>query len=71
MYKELLQTYILNSPEWIQKNQAIKAYYPTWREIFGVDVDNLFDVIKISDRLFIEKIYHISLPKGYLSKKQR
>lgn len=64
IYKELLQTYIFNSPEWIQKDQMLKPYYQSWQEIFGVKIHNLLDIIKISDRLFIEKIYHISLPQG-------
>ena len=63
-FKRLLETYILNSPEWIQKDNELKSNYPAWGKIFDTPVSNLFDLIHVSDRLFIEQLYHIHLPGG-------
>ncbi|OGV36122.1 MAG: hypothetical protein A3E88_07115 [Legionellales bacterium RIFCSPHIGHO2_12_FULL_35_11] len=67
-FKRLLETYILNSPEWIQKDNELKSNYPAWSKIFDIPVSNLFDLIHVSDRLFIEHLYNISLPSGLQKK---
>lgn len=67
-FKQLLETYIFNSSEWIQKDNELKSNYPAWGKIFGVPIRYLFDLIYVSDRLFIEQIYHIPLPGGLQEK---
>lgn len=63
-FKKFLKTYIFNSPDWIQKDQALKSRYPTWSNVFGMQIKNLFDLIIISDRLFIERLYNVPAPEG-------
>ena len=67
-FRQLLETYILNSPEWIQKDNELKSNYLAWSKIFGVEVDNLFDLIQVSDRLFIEQLYNIPFPSALQKK---
>lgn len=62
--QQLLKTYILNSPAWIQKDETLNAYYPGWSKIFGIEINNLLDLISISDRLFIERLYYIAPANG-------
>lgn len=67
-FKQLLETYVLNSPEWTQKDQELKSNYPVWSKIFDTPISNLFDLIHISDRLFIERLYNLPLPGGLRDK---
>ena len=67
-FKQLLTTYILHSPEWMQKDHNLQSNYPMWSTIFGKSIVNLFDLIAISDRLYIERLYQIPLPKGLMNK---
>lgn len=67
-FKQHLENYILNSSEWIQKGNKLKANYPAWSNILGVPIGNLFDLIYVSDRLFIERLYNIPLPLGLQEK---
>lgn len=66
MSRQLLETYIFNSPDWIQKDLDLKSHYPEWSNRVGIQISNLFDLISVSDRLFIERLYHIPLPNGLL-----
>ena len=68
MYKQLLETYIFNSPEWIQKDLELKPNYPAWSKIAGIQISNLFELIHFSDRLMIERLYNISPPDGLQEK---
>ncbi len=67
-FRQLLETYILNSPDWIQKDNELKSNYSAWSKIFGIKIESLFDLIKISDFLFIEQLYNVSFPNGLLVK---
>lgn len=64
MSKKLLETYIFNDPNWIQKDLALKPNYSAWTKLIGVKISNLFDLIHVSDRLSIERLYNIPLPDG-------
>lgn len=68
MSKKLLETYILNDPNWIQKNLDLKPNYSAWTKFIGVKISNLFDLIHVSDRLFIERLYNIPPPDGLQEK---
>lgn len=68
MYKQLLETYIFNSPGWIQKDLALKPNYPVWSKTTGTQISNLFDLIYVSDSLFIERLYNIPFPGGLQEK---
>ncbi|MDA9271927.1 histidine phosphatase family protein [bacterium] len=68
MYKQLLEDYIFNSPDWIQKDLALKPNYLVWSKTFGIQISNLFDLIHVSDRLFIERLYNIPPPSGLQKK---
>lgn len=68
VYKQLMETYIFNCPDWIQKDLALKPNYAAWSRMLGLQINHLFDLIPISDRLFIERLYHIPLP-GELQQK--
>lgn len=63
-YKKLLETYIVNQPEWVQKDLELKPNYPTWSKIAGMQINNLFDLMLLSDRLLIERLYSIPLANG-------
>lgn len=63
-FKRLMETYILNSSEWIQQDNELKSNYPAWSKILAVPISNLFDLIYVSDRLFIERLYRLPLPDG-------
>ena len=63
-FQQLLKTYILDSPQWIHEEEKLQSNYPIWSKLFGTPIHNLFDLIFISDRLFIENLYNISLPDG-------
>ena len=64
MYEKLLKTYIFNSQDWIQRDQALKSNYPLWSKFVGVKISSLFDLIQVSDRFFIERLYKIPPPAG-------
>ena len=64
MFKQLLETYIFNSPDWIQKDLALKPNYPVWSKTTGTQISSLFDLINVGDSLFIERLYNIPLPGG-------
>ncbi|AHE68162.1 histidine acid phosphatase [Legionella oakridgensis ATCC 33761 = DSM 21215] len=66
--KRLLETYIFNSQDWIQKDQALKSHYSAWSKIVSFQINNLIDLIYVSDRLFIERLYNIPLPNGLSEK---
>ncbi|WP_133129036.1 histidine phosphatase family protein [Legionella nagasakiensis] len=66
--KRLLGTYIFNSQEWIQKDRVLKSHYSAWSKMVGFQINNLFDLIYVSDRLFIERLYNIPLPNGLSEK---
>jgi hypothetical protein len=70
VYKQLLETYIFSSPDWIQKDVSLKPYYPLWSKAMGIEINNLFDLIHAhaSDRLFIERLYNIPPPAGLTEK---
>lgn len=68
LYKKLLEAYILNQPEWIQKDQELKDKYPQWSKIAGIQITNLFELIYFSDRLMIERLYDIPIPVGLQQK---
>ena len=68
MYKQLLETYIFSSPDWIQKDLSLKPNYPVWSKAIGIQINNLFDLIHVSDRLFIERLYNIPPPAGIQEK---
>lgn len=63
-YKQLLESYIFNDPEWIQKDAQLKPYYTHWSKIADISINNLFELLNFSDRLFIERLYGVSLPQG-------
>lgn len=58
------QKNIFNSKEWAQKNQELKPNYARWSKAFGTPINNLFELIYLRDRLYIEKIYNIPSPDG-------
>ena len=67
-YQWLLDTFILNNPEWINKELELKPRYKIWSEIFKVSINNLTDLIAVGDRLYIESLYQIPPPSGIDSK---
>ena len=63
-YKQLLDKYILNNPEWIKKDLELQPNYKAWSEIFNLNISNLVDLISVGDRLYIEGLYGIPSPSG-------
>ncbi|MDF1678056.1 MAG: histidine phosphatase family protein [Legionellaceae bacterium] len=63
-HKQLLEAYIFNTPEWIQKDNLLRPNYKNWGRVLGMDITSLFDLIHVSDRLYVEKLYGIELPAG-------
>jgi len=63
-YDNEFETYILNDPEWVQKEAQLKPYYAGWSKIANIPIRNLFELLHFSDRLFIERLYHMPLPQG-------
>lgn len=63
-YKQLLETYIFSSPEWIQKDQSLRSNYPAWSKVAGIPINNLLDLIQFGDCLMIEHLYNVPLPQG-------
>lgn len=61
--ERLLHKYIYNSRAWMAKEQELAPRYSHWSRVFGIDVANLYDVMCLSDRLYIEKLYNIASPK--------
>lgn len=67
-YKQLLETYVFNDPEWIQKDAQLKPFYAKWSKIAGYPITNLFELLHFNDRLFIEGLYGIPLSEGISEK---
>ena len=63
-WQQLLETHIVNNAAWIQKEQTLQPHYPEWSKVFGSPIHNLFDLITISDQLYIHYLYHLPMPKG-------
>ncbi|MDF1646530.1 MAG: histidine phosphatase family protein [Legionellaceae bacterium] len=63
-HKQLLETDLFNTPEWIQKDKWLQPNYVNWGRALGTDITSLFDLIHVSDRLYVEKLYGIDLPVG-------
>lgn len=61
-FKQLLQTYIVGHSKWIKTERQLQPYYLKWSKIFGLPINHLFDLIRVHDRLFIERLYERSLP---------
>lgn len=63
-YRQWLETYVFNDPAWVQKDGELKSHYPAWSKATNVPINNLFELLHVNDRLFIERLYHIPLPEG-------
>jgi hypothetical protein len=63
-YQKLLQTYVFKTPEWINKENALKANFPSWSHILGVPITQLYDLKNIADTLSIQKLYGVKYPAG-------
>lgn len=63
-YKQWLETYVFNDPAWVQKDRELRPHYTAWGKATNVPINNLFELLHVSDRLFIERLYHIPLPEG-------
>lgn len=59
---EILQKYILTRKDWIEKTNAIQNKLPIWQQETGVPLNNLFDVSKLADTLFVFQTHHIAFP---------
>ncbi len=63
-HQQLLEAYLFNTPEWIQKEKLLRPNYENWGRALGIHIRSLLDLIYVSDRLYIEKLYGIHLPTG-------
>lgn len=63
-YQKIVKHYLFNTPDWKQTELALKPNYSRWAKLLGMPITNLFDVIQVSDRLFVERLYNLSLPEG-------
>lgn len=62
--EQFLKTYIFSHPDWISRDASLRPKYAQWSKMFGVPITRLFDLIAISDRLYVESIYGVSRPAG-------
>lgn len=63
-FAELLKKYIFNSQDWIKYDTELSDNYSKWSTIFNIKISSLVDLIKLSDLLYIYKLYDVSLPSG-------
>ncbi len=60
----LLEKYVFTQHEWIHHENQIKSKLPRWSEAIGTPLKNLYDLSWLGDILFIDKLYHVAMPKG-------
>jgi len=63
-FQQLLETHVVHSPQWVQKDKELKGSYSKWSQMAGISIRNLAELIPFSDRLMIERSYHVPLPDG-------
>ncbi len=63
-YQTLLKNYVFNTPEWIKKENALKAKFPLWSKALGIKINHLYDLKNIADTLYIQKIHGVKYPNG-------
>lgn len=63
-YRQWLETYVFNDSAWIQKDRELKRHYAAWSKVFNTPINNLFELLHVNDRLFIERLYHVPLSEG-------
>jgi acid phosphatase len=60
--KAALQSkYIFETPEWKATNAALKPQFARWGQALGVKINDVDNLISLSDTLYIHQIHHVPL----------
>ncbi len=66
-YHRLLDTESKIQPDWIQKDKELAEDYKKWSEIFGVKINNLYDILLPGDTVFCLSEHGLPMPKDLTS----
>lgn len=61
---QLLQRYVYSTKEWQQKNEELKAHYPRWSRLTGVEIKGLEDLELLGDTLYVHQVHNAPMPEG-------
>lgn len=63
-YQQLLQQYVMNTPEWQTKTQSLQPKFQAWSEATGLHITNLLELAVLGDILNVEQIHNVPVPAG-------
>jgi lysosomal acid phosphatase len=63
-FKQLIAQYVIASDAWQTKLSQSKTKLQRWSKITGIPMKDLYQVIPLSDNLYIRKLYSVPMPRG-------
>jgi hypothetical protein len=63
-YSDLLDKYVYTRADWIAKSSELQIHYPRWSQLTGLNIENMFDVLRVGDILTTYVTHDIPLPEG-------
>jgi len=60
----LFKKHVYSTKEWIDMENSVKKYFNNWSEISGLKINNLENVKKFANNIYVRTIHDIDLPKG-------
>lgn len=61
---DLISKYVYSRADWKAKSAELQSQYPHWSEVSGMHVENMFDVMDLSDTLRAYLNHDVALPNG-------
>jgi acid phosphatase len=66
---ELLERFVYTRADWKNKSLQLSSYYSRWSHLTGLNIESLWDIVKIGDTFTAYLVHDIALPDG-LSKEE-
>ena len=63
-YKDLLTRYVLSTPSWKEKSDALQPQFARWSQATGIAITNLSQLTPLGDGMYIDELHDVPLPKG-------
>jgi lysosomal acid phosphatase len=67
LFKSLVKKYVYTSPDWRAKNAMLQNQFKHWSDVIGIPINDLSQLIFISDAISIYQLNAVPLPKGLSS----
>lgn len=63
-FEKLMERYVYSNEAWQKKDNELKANYPRWSKLTGIEITRLIDIDSLSDALYVHKLHHAPMPSG-------